>query len=219
MSKVKSLPPRSSVKTADTWNLSSLFESDADWEKAFAQWEKRIAGFKKFDGHLADDAKTLASCLKFDADFDRAGERLGNYAFLKTAEDQGNSDYQRMQGRFQHAATKAGEAASFIRPQIIAIPDKKMQAFLKSPQLAQWKLALERILRYRPHTLSASEENLLAMQGQMSEASNQIFRQLNDADLKWPALKNEAGQLVELSHSSFSAFLYSPSREGAQERV
>jgi oligoendopeptidase F len=213
MSKVKSLPPRLSVKAADTWNLSSLFESDADWEKAFGAWEKRISGFKKFDGHLAKDAKTLAACLKFDADFDRTGESLGNYAFLKTAEDQGNSDYQRMQGRFQHAATKAGEAASFIRPQIIAIPAKKMQAFLKAPQLAPWKLALERILRYRPHTLSAPEENLLAMQGQMSGASNQIFRQLNDTDLKWPALKNEAGQLVELSHSSFSAFLYSPSRE------
>jgi oligoendopeptidase F len=50
------------------------------------------------------------------------------------------------------------------------------------------------------------------MQGQMSEASNQIFRQLNDADLKWPTMKNEKGQRVELGHSSFSAFLHSPSR-------
>ena len=51
--------------------------------------------------------------------------------------------------------------------------------------MTEWKLALERILRYRPHTLGNKEEQLLAMQGQMSEASNQIFRQLNDADLKW----------------------------------
>ena len=50
------------------------------------------------------------------------------------------------------------------------------------------------------------------MQGQMSEASNQIFRQLNDADLKWGMIKNEKGELVELGHSSFSAFLNSPSR-------
>ena len=64
----------------------------------------------------------LAACLQFDAAIDRAGERLGVYAFLKTAEDQGNSDYQRMKGRYQHVATQAAEAASFIRPEIMAIP-------------------------------------------------------------------------------------------------
>ena len=63
-----------------------------------------------------------------------------------------------------------------------------MAKLLESSELADWKLALERILRFRPHTLGKSEEQLLAMQGQMSEASNQIFRQLNDADLTWPAL-------------------------------
>ena len=49
-------------------------------------------------------------------DFDREGERLGNYAFLKTAEDQGDSTYQRMKGRYQHIATRAAEAASWMRP-------------------------------------------------------------------------------------------------------
>jgi oligoendopeptidase F len=208
----QSLPPRSKVKPHDTWDLNSLFASDAQWETAFADWSARIPGFAKFKGHLADSAQTLADALKFDADIDRTGERLGVYAFLKTAEDQANSDYQRMKGRYQHAATQAGEAASFIRPEIMSIPPETIDTYLQSPELADWKLALERTLRYRPHTLSDNEEKLLAMQGQMSEASNQIFRQLNDADLKWPMIKNERGQSVELGHSSFSAFLHSPDR-------
>src|SRR4051812_11566654 len=206
------LPPRSKVKPQDTWDLDSLFKSDAEWESAFADWSAKISGFARFKGHLADSVKTLADALQFDADIDRGGERLGVYAFLKTAEDQANSDYQRMKGRYQHAATQAGEAASFIRPEIMSIPPEKVDRFLESPELAEWKLALERTLRYRPHTLSDNEEKLLAMQGQMSEASNQIFRQLNDADLKWPSIKNERGQSVELGHSSFSAFLHSPDR-------
>ncbi|QOV88593.1 oligoendopeptidase F [Humisphaera borealis] len=217
MAKTQSLPPRAKVKTADTWNLDSLFKSDADWEKAFGEWEKQIAGFEKFRGKLKESAEMVAACLKFDAAIDRMGERLGVYAFLKTAEDQGNSDYQRMKGRYQHVSTRAGELASFIRPELLAIPDKKMKAFLADPSLADWKLALDRVVRYRPHTLGDKEEQLLAMQGQMSDAANQIFRQLNDADLKWPAIKNEKGQKVELSHSSFSAFLHSPSRAVRKE--
>jgi oligoendopeptidase F len=212
MSKAKTLPPRNQVKQADTWNLGSLFRSDRDWEAAFEKWEKQIPGYAKFKGHLGDSAEMLSACLQFDASIDRAGERLGTYAYLKTAEDQGNSDYQRMKGRYEHAATRAGEASSFIRPELMTIPPAKMDACLQARELADWRIALDRILRYRPHTLSGSEEHLLAMQGQMSEASNQIFRQLNDADLKWPSIKNEKGQLIELGHSSFSVFLQSPSR-------
>jgi oligoendopeptidase F len=212
MSTPKTLPPRSQVAAADKWDLSSLFHSDAEWEAAFVQWERQIAGFERFRGKLAAGAEVILALMQFDSAVDRTAERLGNYASLKTTEDQGNSDYQRMYGRFQAAATNAGEAASFIRPELMAIPAEVMDRYLRSPVLAYWHLALDRILRYRPHTLGPKEEQLLAMQGQMSGAASAIFRQLNDADLKWPLIENERGEQVELGHSSFSAFLHSPDR-------
>jgi oligoendopeptidase F len=212
IAKIKQLPRRSQVKPADTWDLATLFADDAAWESAFTGWESHIAGYEKFRGKLADDAKTLAACLRFDTDFERDGERLGTYAFLKTAEDATNSTYQRMIGRYRNVASRAGQAASYIRPEIMAIPAKTMATFMAARPLAEFRLALEQLLRYKPHTLGKNEEKLLAMQSEMSEASNQIFRQLTDADLKWGAIKNERGELVELSNSSFSSFLQSPER-------
>ena len=212
MSKVKKLPPRSAVKPSDCWDLSSLFKSDAQWETAFKKWETEISRYADFAGSLGDSAKSLAGCLEFDLKFDRAGERLGTYAHLKTSEDTANSAYQRMMGRYQHAASLAGQAGSYIRPEIMAIPAAKMKSFLASRELAPHRLTLERLLRYKPHTLSKSEEKLLAMQSEMAETSNHVFRQLNDADLKFGTLKNEKGETVELSNASFSVFLHSPSR-------
>src|ERR1700761_2191410 len=130
MPTIKSLPPRSKVKKADTWNLDSLFKSDVEWEGAFKTWEAQISGYEKFKGKLGSSSEMLAACLQFDAAVDRAGERLGTYAFLKTAEDQANSEYQRMKGRYQHAATKCAELASYIRPEIMAISAKTMEKFL-----------------------------------------------------------------------------------------
>jgi len=212
IAKVKRLPARSQVKVADTWDLSSLFTSDADWEAAFTRWEAAIPQYTKYRGKLGDDAKTLAACLKFDTQFELDGERLGTYAFLKTAEDTANSTYQRMIGRYRNVASRAAQEASYIRPEIMAIPSKAMDGFLASKSLAEYRLLLEQLLRYKPHTLSKREEKLLAMQSEMSDASNQIFRQLTDADLKWGTIKNERGELVELSNSTFSSFLQSPER-------
>ncbi|HEY2761887.1 MAG TPA: oligoendopeptidase F [Pirellulales bacterium] len=212
MSKVKQLPPRSKVKPSDCWNLASLFKNDSAWESTFKKWETEIPGYEKFAGKLGENAKTLASCLEFDIELDRVGERLGTYAFLRTAEDTANSAYQRMIGRYRNAASRAGQAASYIRPEIMAIPTATIKKFLDAKELAPHRLMLERILRYKPHTLTKGEEKLLAMQAEMSETANHVFRQLADADLKFGLLKNEKGQQVELSNATFSVFLHSPRR-------
>jgi oligoendopeptidase F len=212
-SSVKQLPKRSEVPVADTWDLSSLFPNDEAWEKAFAAWTKRIDGYAAFPGKLAEGPKSIAACIQFDLDLSRASDRLGVYAMLKSDEDQGDSVYQRMKGRFEQAASRAGQASSFIRPEILAIPAEKMAEYLKAPELAPFKLLLTRILRFKPHTLNDSGEKLLAMQAEMAMAPNQIFGQISDTDLKFGVVENEKGEQVELSHSVFLALQNCPNRE------
>ena len=212
MTVVKTLPTRSQVKPEHTWDLSSLFGSDERWERAFTAWEKRIVRYARFQGQLAKSPAQLAAALKFDADFERTAERLGTYAFLKTTEDQANSEYQRMQGRYQNAASRAGQAASFMRPEILAIPAAKWREFLAAKPLKSYRVLLERMRRFKPHTLTKREENLLAMQSEMAAATNKVFTQLNNADLKFGLVKNDKGEQIELSHATFATLLHSPKR-------
>jgi len=208
---VVKLPSRSEVKPEDTWDLSGLFPSDEAWEESFQTFNGMIPGYQPFQGTL-NSVGQLAACLNFDSSVNRLAERLGNYAFLKSAEDQANSHYQRMMGRFQNAAMKAAEGASFIRPEILAIPADQLAVLMDDPQLELQRLALERLIRYQPHTLGEKEEQLLAMQGEMSQTTSQIFRQLHDADLKFGSLKNEKGIEMELTPSTLMQFLISPER-------
>jgi oligoendopeptidase F len=209
---MKTLPPRDKVKPEDCWDLSSLFRSDEEWEAAFKQWESEIAGYSRFAGTLAESAERLAGLLEFDIAIDRAGDRLSTYAFLKTAEDVSDSKYQDMMGRYRHAATRAAELASFIRPEILAINNETIQRFLNDQVLEPHRITLDRLLRYKPHTLSPAEEKLLAMQRQMADAANQIFRQLNDSDLSFGSIKDARGRKAELSTATFSVFMHSPKR-------
>lgn len=210
--RIKKLPARTQVKAADQWDLSSLFESDEAWEKAFTSWKKKVSRYSKFQGTLSKGAKELVACLKFDEKMDREAERLGTYAFLKTAEDQSNSDYQRMLGRFQHAASEASQAASYLRPELLSIKPAQFKRLLAAKETAPYRLMLERLARYRPHTLSDSEERLLAMQSEMAGAAGRVFRQLTDADFQFGMIENHEGETIELSHSSFAALLQAPQR-------
>lgn len=212
MTKIRKLPLRDEVHPADTWDLSSLFADDAAWEAAFRKWERRLAGFQRFRGRLGNDPATLAACLKFDCDMERRGERLGCYAHLKAAEDQANSRSQAMVARLQNVATRAAEAASYIHPEILAIPAAKMNQFLGAKELQPYRLLLQRILRFKKHTLGKKEEQLLAMQGEMAQTARKAFRQLHDVDLKFGFVTNERGEQIELGNATFLQLLQSPQR-------
>ncbi|HMO93796.1 MAG TPA: oligoendopeptidase F [Pirellulaceae bacterium] len=213
MNEIQRLPKRSEVPLNHTWDLSGLFASEQEWEESLQLYEGQIAGYAKFKGRLGEGAALLAECLAFDSQLDQLAERLGSYAFLRTSEDQANSHYQRMVGRFQAIATRAGEASSYMRPEILAMPQEQLERYLESAELKHYRLLLERLVRYKPHTLSNDEERLLAMQAEMSDATNKIFRQLLDADMKFGLVTDENGCQIELSSATLMQLMISPSRE------
>ncbi|MDA8697058.1 oligoendopeptidase F [Rhodopirellula sp.] len=207
------LPSRESVRAEDSWDLSSLYADNESWEVDFKRLDSLIPDFENYRGKLGESAETLAAALSFDSEFDRIAERLGTYAFLKTTEDQGNSDYQAMKARFQNLAVRAGQASSYMRPEIMSIPETTIDTMLEDEQLSLFRLQLQRLLRYRKHTLSDQEERLLAMQGEMASAAGNAFRQLNDADLRFGEIEDHQGKAIELSHATFSQFLINPNQD------
>ncbi|MCZ2342266.1 MAG: oligoendopeptidase F [Bacteroidales bacterium] len=206
------LPNRAEVPVEQTWDLSSLFPSDTAWEAEFQKFSEQTGGYAAFRGTLHQSAARVRECLELDSQIERLGDRLGTYAFLKTAEDVANSTYQGMKGRYLGVASRAAEAASFLRPELLAIPDDRMQAFMADPVLADYRLVLERLLRYKPHTLSESEERLLAMQIESAQTPRNVFDQLTNADMKFGTINVSPGQTIELSHGSFAKCLESPDR-------
>jgi len=209
----KRLPARKDVPVGDTWDLASLCRSDAEWEEGLAAWEGRIGQFAAYAGTLGSTPERLAECLEHDLAFDREGDRLGTYAHLRASEDQAAAIAQRMVGRFQHVSTRAGEAASFIRPEIMAIEPARLATWMDLPVLAPYRLMLERIVRTRAHTLSEPEEKLLAMQGTFAGTAGKVFRQLTDADLKFGSVTTGKGERAELSNATFTTLLHDPVRD------
>jgi oligoendopeptidase F len=209
----KRLPVRSEVAVADTWDLASLFPHDDAWETAFGEWERLIPGYDHYRGKLGESVDVVSDCLRFETKLERLGDKLGTYAFLKETEDVSNSKYQGMKARYVGIASRAAEAGSFFRPELLALPDEKLQEYLRSPKLADYKLLLDRLVRFKPHTLTTAEERLLAMQMEIHGTPRNVFDQLTDADLQFGQIEVAPGESIELSHSSFMVCLENPNRE------
>ena len=213
----KTIPERRNIPDDHKWDLTALFNSDEDWEKWFAEVESRINSYADFKGRLAESVPVCKEAIDFHLALSRKIDRIYAYAQLKSDEDKSNQFYLGLHQRAIGLNRRASEASSFMIPEIQAIADDQMNAYLADESLAVYQFYLQKILRYKPHTRSESVEQVLAMGREMANTAIEIFGQLDNVDLNFGSLEDENGQEIELSHGNFSTFLIKPDRDVRQK--
>ena len=206
------IPERNEVAIENTWDLSKLFADDASWDKGVEQFESLAKQLSDFKGTLGQSAARLRECLDFMNEIELLDERLGYYAMLRYSEDAGSGKNQERYAKYMAAATKAQAAASYQTPEIQSIPDDTMADFLKSRELEPFVIPLKKILRFKPHVLSESEERLLALQTEANQTARKAFEALTDVDLDFGDVDTKDGPRP-LTQSTWSAFMINPDRE------
>lgn len=192
------------------WDLSSVIESPAAFETLFSTVQQDVQSIPALHGHVAEDPRR-AICLYFD--ISRQLERLIVYAKMRLDQDGGDSEAQNLLTRAQGLAAKASSSAAFLQPELLALPESTLLEMKNDPQFSQYDVYIDDLLRDKPHTLSAQEEQLLAMTREVMGAPDDIFTMLSDVDMPMPTVQDEDGSPVKLSGATYSRLLRSRNRE------
>lgn len=204
---------RTDIPTEYTWDLTNIFTRDETWENEFQALQALLPELEQLQGTLAKSGEALLAVLqKRDEIYERL-ERLYVYSSMHKDEDTTNSTYQGMADRAMQLFVRASTVASYIEPEILALPQETLDGFLaKTPGLALYKQQLDDMGRQRPHIRSAEVEAVLAATGEISDAPESIFSMIDNADLKLPAIKNEEGEEVELTQGNYLIYIRSTDR-------
>ena len=157
---------------------------------------------RSFAAGSGESAQSLRDVLEFEKALDLQIERLGHYASLRSSEDSSDAGNLSREGQFENLLTRIGEASAFVAPEIQAIPDADFERFLRDPALAEWQVPLRKLRRLKPHTLSASEERLLALGHSALRGHSETFSQLTNVDMKFGTIIDEKGVERPLSQSA-----------------
>jgi oligoendopeptidase F len=211
--KTKSLPKRNEVAVEDTWDLEAIYASDEVWEKEFEETKQMLPELKSFQGKLGESAETLYTYLQKQDEVTKKLGKLYTYAHMRYDQDTTNSFYQGLNDRASNLATQVSSTVSFAVPEILSLSEEALSQFLQSYEpLSLYKHALDEINRQRPHVLSKEEEALLADVREVANTSSNTFGMLNNADLKFPVIKDENGEDIEVTHGRYIRFLESSDR-------
>ena len=201
---------RSEVERKYKWKTEDIFASDEKWDKCFADAENML-DFSGFEGNLGSAESFALFCDKSEQ-VGKLIERLHLYAHMRHDEDSRLAKYTSMQAKAMSLYVRFSSATAFVEPELTALSDEKLQDFCKDPRLKDYDYFLRRLIRQKKHVLSAAEEKLLALGGEMYSQFRNIFGMIDNADLKLGEITDENGNSVALTHGTYGVILHGTDR-------
>lgn len=209
----KLLKQRSDIDAKFKWDIEAMYPDEAQWEKDIADCVSAAEKFTRFQGKVTDSSDILFEALDEKDKIWRKLEHAFVYAAMKKDEDNRVDKYQSMDDKCGSAIAKVSAAMSFFAPELLAADEEKiLQYIIENPKLELYRFALEDALREKKHVLSTAEENILAQLSEVTGATNDIFKMLNNADLTFGTVVDEDGDTVNLTHGNYITFMESHDR-------
>ena len=210
----KLLKQRSDIDAKFKWDIEAMYPDEAQWEKDIAGCVSAAEKFTRFQGKVTDSSDILFEALDEKDKIWRKLEHAFVYAAMKKDEDNRVDKYQSMDDKCGSAIAKVSAAMSFFAPELLAADEEKILQYIdENPKLELYRFALEDALREKKHVLSTAEENILAQLSEVTGATNDIFKMLNNADLTFGTVVDEDGDTVNLTHGNYITFMESHDRD------
>lgn len=209
---------REEVPVGDRWDVEALYPSWDIWEAEVCSWGREgkeihwpeIGAFRKDWSANADRFRDFLDQM---FEIDRSLSKLYTYAHLRHDEDVGDD---RAKGAYMRMLTLLyafKQETAWVEPEILQLPETQWLELIGNEKLKEYRIHLERIIRWKPHTLSAKEEHLLALGGNALETAQKAFGALNNADMKFPPVVDSQGQSKELTHGKYGLYMRDQDRK------
>lgn len=209
----KKLLKRDEIEEKYKWKLEDMYESDELWNEEFDKAMKLSGELKEFAGKLGESPKTLLDFFRKSDELDYYVSRVYVYANQRYHQDTAVAKYQGFSAKADTLLVAASGATSFVNPEILSLDESLIKDFYeKEPELLKYKRLIDEINRSKSHVLTKDNEAILAQAGEIAMGPDNIFHMFNDADIKFPTIKDQNGKDVTISHGNYIHYMKNQDR-------
>ncbi|MBI5471542.1 MAG: oligoendopeptidase F [Ignavibacteriae bacterium] len=205
---------RAKISDKWKWNLIDLYPSDEAWMQAKEKFKAEYPKLGEFKGTLGSSGSQLLKCLDFGFSLYKEYNRLYLYTSLQSDQDTRDPKYLGLVQDMGQLGADLGAKGSFIEPEILAIDQAKVAAWLSQEKgLGVYKFYIDDILRRKPHTGTEAEEKIIADAALVSDAASNTYGIFTDADFPYPTATLSNGQSVKLDKAAYELYRAGSNRD------
>lgn len=199
------------------WDFTHMYASDEVWEAELNRCVADLPKIAAIEGTLGTSREAFKAGIDTVYEIGQRLEKAYIYAMLHLSADGSDPKHQEMNGRATSAYVQFSSALAFMDPEILAIPEETLNAFLAPEEMKPYRFYIENLTRSRAHTLDAQRERMLAMMGDAAQAPQDAYEMLTNVDMELPKVHDAEGNEVQLTAGNFGVFRESPVRAVREE--
>lgn len=215
MSEIKD---RSGIEEKYKWDLSKIYKSLDEFNEDYEQVKELILDYKKYEGHVMDNASTFYNALIDNLKIGRRLEKLYTYASMKSDEDTSLNDAQELRSRVLNLYNLTNVNMYFFDTEMLKVSYSVIEKFYKEePKLLEHEKNIKNDFRYKEHMLSDQEEKLISRLSKSFNNDEETYGFLIDSDMSFGNIIDEDGKEVELNDTNYSVYIRSKDRRIRKE--
>lgn len=204
---------RSKVPDRYRWNLAEIYPNEAAWRAGKETLAAALPQLRQYKGKLTSSAATLADALEKQSAFDKELSRLYAYASMLADQDTRESVPQGMKQEMSQLAATFGAESAYIEPEILKTDKATLEKFMASERrLKVYQFYLGDVIRRAAHTLTDTEEKILADAGPLASSPSNVFNILQNADFAYPTVTLSDGRSVKVDQAGYADLRTLPNR-------
>lgn len=213
---VSELLSRADIAVEETWDLSKMFASDAEWDAAADAAPALIERVAAYRGRFQEGPAVIQAAVETLYEAQKSLQVLVVYAALRRDEDQTDTASIARYERAVAISIAAGQELAFVQPELVSLPGDALREAIESAELAPYKHMLEDLERQRAHVLTEEIESVLAQMADISRTPSEAFSALDNADITYGNVVDEDGNEVALTKGRYGQLMESRNREVRQ---
>ncbi len=208
------LRARSEIPVEHTWDVQSIFPSDADWAAERARAEAMLPELGRFRGRLGEGPEVLAGYLAAVERLSRAMDRLTVYSTMRAAVDSGDEAAAALADQVRGLSSQVQAALAYVEPELLAVGVETLRRWVVGHEpLREYGHWVERLASRSPHVRSAEVEEVLGLAAAPLQSASAVHGVLTDAELRFRPAVGSDGTEREVAHGVYNELLGSPDRE------
>ncbi|MFH0980334.1 MAG: oligoendopeptidase F [Planctomycetota bacterium] len=218
LEETKKVPERGEIDTKYLWKTEDIFLSTDAWKTEFSAVEKRVEELAKMKGAPGQGAEQLLTVLKLRDETEARLDRVYVYSSLLSDQDTRDGKNQAAKSRSRALAVNYGQATAWMEPELTSIAFEQLDSWMReNAELAVYRHALDDLFRQKKHILTAREEELMAMAGEVVSTPYNAYGLLANADIQFPPIKDDKSRTVELDDSAYYVWMRCADRRVRQD--
>jgi oligoendopeptidase F len=211
---------RTAIEDKYKWNLADIYPDGAAWRRAKDTIRRELPSMRRYQGQLASSPQVLFEALEEANRLDKEMARLSVYAGMLADQDTREAVPQGMQQEMQQLTADFKAATSYIEPELLRAGLEKLEAFIAAePRLQTYSFYLHDIARRAAHTLSDTEERILADALPLAASGHNIYNILANADFPYPTIALSDGRTARLDPSGYAELRTLPNRTDREKAM